>query len=70
MFNLKCRNIKFSREFFPFVCFYSKINHSSNYCFKRKSQMVNKNSDQSEPVKFLYILITRIQVNDDDNHLY
>lgn len=29
--------------------------------------MVNKNSDQSEPVKFLYILITRIQVNDDDN---
>ena len=32
--------------------------------------MVNKNSDQSELVKFLYILITRIQVNDDDNHLY
>lgn len=32
--------------------------------------MINKNSDQSEPVKFLYILITRIQVNDDDNHLY
>lgn len=32
--------------------------------------MVNKNSDQSEPVKFFYILITRIQVNDDDNHLY
>lgn len=32
--------------------------------------MVNKNSDQSEPVKFLCILITRIQVNDDDNHLY
>ena len=32
--------------------------------------MVNKNSDQSEPVKLLYILITRIQVNDDDNHLY
>ena len=32
--------------------------------------MVNKNSDQSERVKFLYILITRIQVNDDDNHLY
>ncbi len=32
--------------------------------------MVNKNSDQSEQVKFLYILITRIQVNDDDNHLY
>ena len=32
--------------------------------------MVNKNSDQSEPVKFLYILITRIQVNDNDNHLH